>query len=612
MRTLCTRLTALERVESNLPKLRKAADADAGIRLLSPPADNLGWVERVTRLDAEVRAFGADVRSQMLELDALSQHVKAAEGIRIKEDQRAFVNKTSLILSKTDRDMAWCEAVFCAYREMQQYGKSLAENFPRFVTDMEREHGAAKARRETLLEEAVAPFRRAIENPPFFRQIEELQKRIGSIEETLTERIPDFKRKWQDCLGAVIKRAAEDGISFYGHKKYAEAIEPLTYAAERDHAEAQYMLGECYKNGYGVKKADKKAAIAWYEKAAALGFDAAILALARIYHDLGDHKKALPYLERAHKKGERYATEMLGIYLTSGKGGKSDVAEGFRLLRLAAESGEAMLALGECYEKGLGTTVSEAEAMAFYKRAVAAGCAGAQHAIDALNSRIEARKQAEANTKRAAALDPEIQSVLSLQDGIDKVKAAKALSAKLVSESSAVLNLCRHYAALQKFLTVCPYIEQADSIDARIRTLSAEYSSNLTSLGGWSDRVRAVDREVDRLADAAKGYLTERGLLFRLLAQVKDALNTEINACFELAKKKDPAAMYQLAMYYYRGHGVTRNYTEAVEWLKKAVKKKYVPAFEALGDCYANGHGVPLSQSKADSLYIKGYKLQKK
>ena len=45
-------------------------------------------------------------------------------------------------------------------------------------------------------------------------------------------------------------------------------------AAEQGNATAQYNIGVCYDNGYGVTK-DYAEAVKWYRKAAAQGYDSA-------------------------------------------------------------------------------------------------------------------------------------------------------------------------------------------------------------------------------------------------------------------------------------------------------------------------------------------------
>ena len=71
-------------------------------------------------------------------------------------------------------------------------------------------------------------------------------------------------------------------IKFAGvEKNHIEAVKWFNLAADNGHAEAQFMLGECYYNGYGVKQ-DYKEAAKWYELAAKQGHALAKHALEQI------------------------------------------------------------------------------------------------------------------------------------------------------------------------------------------------------------------------------------------------------------------------------------------------------------------------------------------
>ncbi|MBR7117380.1 MAG: sel1 repeat family protein [Clostridia bacterium] len=91
----------------------------------------------------------------------------------------------------------------------------------------------------------------------------------------------------------------------------------------------------------------------------------------------------------------------------------------------------------------------------------------------------------------------------------------------------------------------------------------------------------------------------------------KIALDKSIDACFALAQKGDPQAMFELGEYYYTGKGVTRSYTDAYAWFEKAAKKGNVRAIERLGDCYMNGHGVKQNYAKAEKYYNQAAKLSR-
>lgn len=57
-------------------------------------------------------------------------------------------------------------------------------------------------------------------------------------------------------------------------------------------------------------------------------------------------------------------------------------------------------------------------------------------------------------------------------------------------------------------------------------------------------------------------------------------------------------ADYQKAQAYYKGHGVSQDYTKADYWWRKAAHQGYAPGEAELGLSYLNGRGVPLNNNK--------------
>ena len=62
---------------------------------------------------------------------------------------------------------------------------------------------------------------------------------------------------------------------------YNDALKWLTRAAERNHQDAQCMVGLCYEKGYGAA-IDYQEAMKWYRKAAEKGHQVAIDKLSQL------------------------------------------------------------------------------------------------------------------------------------------------------------------------------------------------------------------------------------------------------------------------------------------------------------------------------------------
>lgn len=73
----------------------------------------------------------------------------------------------------------------------------------------------------------------------------------------------------------------------------------------------------------------------------------------------------------------------------------------------------------------------------------------------------------------------------------------------------------------------------------------------------------------------------------------------------KLAQKGDMHSQYTLGIGYVTGHGITKNYTKAFEWLSKAAVQGHTPAQYNLGVMYANGDGVTQSNAKAIQWFKK-------
>ena len=71
------------------------------------------------------------------------------------------------------------------------------------------------------------------------------------------------------------------------------------------------------------------------------------------------------------------------------------------------------------------------------------------------------------------------------------------------------------------------------------------------------------------------------------------------------ANAGDAYAQYLLGWRYDFGKGVTKSYTEAVKWYRKAAEQGYAKAQYNLGVCYYNGEGVTQSNTEAAKWYRK-------
>ncbi|GET03248.1 kinase-like domain-containing protein [Rhizophagus clarus] len=113
-------------------------------------------------------------------------------------------------------------------------------------------------------------------------------------------------------------------------------------ASEKNHALAQFFVGNCYCYGYGTIK-NEKLAFEYYEKAANKNFSNGQLKIGYCYDNgIGvekDFKKAFYWYEKAANNGSMTAIFNLGNYYEKGIGTEKDYNKAFELYKQSAEGG---------------------------------------------------------------------------------------------------------------------------------------------------------------------------------------------------------------------------------------------------------------------------------
>ena len=118
-------------------------------------------------------------------------------------------------------------------------------------------------------QKAEAMFTELAENGNIYAQFMMIQSRFATVAPA-PKKEPALTPQQAEAL-------YQEGQKYYRKSYYEEAVECYLQAAAVGHAEAQYMLGLCYRYGWGVSQDLRKArewfgkAREWYEKAAAQG-----------------------------------------------------------------------------------------------------------------------------------------------------------------------------------------------------------------------------------------------------------------------------------------------------------------------------------------------------
>lgn len=205
----------------------------------------------------------------------------------------------------------------------------------------------------------------------------------------------EFMRK---AYGLGIHRAAyEIGIHYSdGLKDYATALEWFHKAADANVPDAEFAIGICHQNGWGVD-ANQDIAVAWFRKAASHGSETAkeyvdryrrlhpedaegMYALAQTYRTGGegipiDLPKAVYWLNKAAERNYLLALNALGEMYFYGNGIPRDYFRAYNLWLKAASLGDAVAQrrVGVCYEIGAGCEQDERAMFQWYKSSAEKG-----------------------------------------------------------------------------------------------------------------------------------------------------------------------------------------------------------------------------------------------
>jgi hypothetical protein len=82
-------------------------------------------------------------------------------------------------------------------------------------------------------------------------------------------------------------------------------------------------------------------------------------------------------------------------------------------------------------------------------------------------------------------------------------------------------------------------------------------------------------------------------------------LTEDAQSCRVRAERGDAISQYELALLYYQGKGITRDYGEALHWYREAADQGNAKAEYGLGYMYDQGEGVAQDCSEALRLYRK-------
>lgn len=216
-----------------------------------------------------------------------------------------------------------------------------------------------------------------------------LEARLANIKREFEENLyrlspmpPDSSRflafldKYSKQRDAFQQATATDIDAAYNMGDYATALKDLRPLADQGIARAQFLLGNMYKNAWGVPQNNVEA-VKWYRLAANQGILLAQSNLGVMY--VGgrgvpqNDEEAARWYRLAADQGEAGAQYNLSNMYLQGQGVPQDPAEAVKWLHLAADQGlaDAQHNLGVMYEMGRGVAKNNVAAFMYYTLAAA-------------------------------------------------------------------------------------------------------------------------------------------------------------------------------------------------------------------------------------------------
>lgn len=347
----------------------------------------------------------------------------------------------------------------------------------------------------------------------------------------------------------------------------------------------QYQLGYIYEAGtYGLVQ-DNTEALKWYRRSAEVGFSEAEYKLGEIYKEgklvPQSYAEALKWYELAAKQKMLPALEALAILYLKGEGVPQSDTKALKWYQLMAEQGDvkAQFTVGTMFEKGIGTTLNYATAQKWYEMAAMQGLAEAQYNLGVIYAKGLGRERNDSEAlkwKKLAAKQGFVAAQYDLSvmyangNGTDKDNEAALRWSQLAVESS----------------VKGAEIEKGDS--AKID--DSKQNRTQDDVQVFKSFENAA-KQGDTKAQYYLGYFYDNGL--GVPASRKEAFKW-----YQLAANGGNAeAQARLGGIYSSGLGEPeQNYATALKWFKLAAKQGNTDAMIGLATLYTLGVEVNLNQ----------------
>lgn len=362
---LAYRLRGVEAVEPPIPT---CDFYDDHLRALAAEAERFGFFGArlfLVELLAERGDVGAWLELSHLYLEGIGTEVRVDEGL------------AALRTAATSGSAEAYRLLGDAYLVGEYVSADIDEALRSYSRAVELGDGVSALRLGTLYEEGDG----VEENPAYAITLYEEGARLGC--EEAAHRAERLKDRREELYRAGLTYRSSDPEAAFRY---------FATAAHMGYAPAEVKLGDCYLFGIGTR-VDRRRAYLWYRNAVRRGETEALYPLALCYSrgagTAFHYRRAVSTLKLAVAHGcENADRELKRLYRNRLKKSMRQLFsnamrlvyqhkydEAYRLFSVLArmEEGQAVYALGMCYEFGIGTEVDRSRAYSYYGRAVDLG-----------------------------------------------------------------------------------------------------------------------------------------------------------------------------------------------------------------------------------------------
>jgi TPR repeat protein len=389
-------------------------------------------------------------------------------------------------------------------------------------------------------------------------------------------------------------------------------------AAEGGDIAAQFVLGECFRDGEGGASKNLALALSWYRRAASCNVAAAQLIFGQ-FHEQGvggltiDPAEGARLYALAAAQGLSGAQWRLGLCYERGQGVLKDAIEARRLYHLAAEQGDsdAKACLGCAYMSGSCGPQDFSLAMHWLCRAADKGHSIAEHDIGHLfRNGLGVPRDLHAAASwfsRAAARGFELAKTCLLElavEGVPEATAAlhrlgidaplSAADAAVVAEGRCPLGDLKAQRAVTAKWRKQPLAKLLAAAEAGDH--GAQYSLGLRLYEG-SGCAQDLAQALVWLRRSAAGNVAEaQSWLGLILFNGECGVSVDHNHAARLLKQSAEQgyapAQYKFGSCLYNGTGTPRNPAKAVHVWRLAAEQGDAGAQDFLSTCYTTGEGT--------------------